>query len=141
MKKIISHNEKETLSFGQSYAKELKGGEVLALFGDLGAGKTVFAKGLAKGLGLKTKVNSPTFNILKLYSSKGVKKIKYFCHVDAYRLGSASDLEAIGIKDFMREPGTVVLIEWAEKIKSLLPRGTKKIYIKHLHDNLREIKY
>lgn len=141
MKKILSQSHQETQLFGEKIAAKLKGGEIFALIGDLGAGKTVLAKGLAKGLGIKTKVNSPTFNILKLYPVKGHKIIKYFCHVDAYRLSSATDLEAIGIKDFFKDKQVIVLIEWAEKIKSLLPRSAKIIKIRHLANNLREINY
>ncbi|MCX6797962.1 MAG: tRNA (adenosine(37)-N6)-threonylcarbamoyltransferase complex ATPase subunit type 1 TsaE [Candidatus Falkowbacteria bacterium] len=141
MKTIISHSSQGTNLFGQKLAASLKGGEIFALIGDLGAGKTVLAKGLAKGLGVKSRVNSPTFNILKLYSVKNHQNIKYFCHVDAYRLNSAPDLEAIGVKDFLEDKQVVTLIEWAEKIKPLLPKGSKIIKIEHLTDNSRKINY
>lgn len=140
MKKVIVKSEAETLVLGQEIGVACSGGEVFALYGDLGAGKTVLAKGLAKGLGIKERVNSPTFNIFKLYKIKGSKQIKYFCHVDAYRLKSEKDLLAIGILDYLAQPETVVLIEWAERIEKILPKKTKKIFIEHLKGVGRSIK-
>ena len=140
MPKLLSQSDKETLAFGKRLAPNLRGGEVLALFGDLGAGKTVLAKGIATGLGIKARVNSPTFNIMKVYPIKGHKTIKQFCHIDAYRLHSAKDLEAIGFKDHCHK-SSVVLIEWAERVKGIIGKKAIKIKIKHLKDNLREINY
>lgn len=140
MEKITTKNEKETFVFGADLAKKLKGGEVLALYGDLGAGKTKFLQGLAKGLGVKNKVNSPTFNILKIYKIKGHKTINTFCHIDAYRLSSEKDLIALGIEEYFQDKNTVTAIEWAEKIKKILPKKTIAIDIKHLSEEERIIK-
>jgi len=139
MKKIISHNEAETFSLGVDLASRLKGGEVLALYGDLGAGKTRFLQGLAKGLGVKGRVNSPTFNILKLYKVVGHKFIKTFCHIDAYRLESGRDLETLGINEIFQDPETVTAIEWAEKVENILPKTTSRLNIKRLNEERREI--
>lgn len=140
MEKITTKNEKETFAIGVNLAKKLKGGEVLALFGDLGAGKTKFLQGLAKGLGVKNKVNSPTFNILKIYKIKGDKTIKTFCHIDAYRLPSEKDLITLGVEEYFQDENTVTAIEWAEKIKKILPKKTIMVDIKHLSEEERAIK-
>jgi len=137
MKTIISKNEKDTFKLGLSWGKKSQRGDVFILCGDLGAGKTKLLQGLAQGLGVKSRVNSPTFNILKIYKSLG--KVKYFCHIDAYRLQSEHDLIALGIEEFFNSPETVTAIEWGEKIKKIWPKNAKIIKIKHLSLNKREI--
>jgi len=132
MKKIISNSAKETLDFAKNFAKTLKGGEVIALIGNLGAGKTVFTQGLAKGLGIKAKVNSPTFVIMKVYpipNSQFPIPNSRLVHIDAYRLSSGKDLEAIGILDYFGEPNTITVIEWADRVKEILPKNAIKIKI------------
>ncbi len=116
MKKYISHSERETIALGKDLGKNCHGGEIFLLIGDLGAGKTCLAKGLAKGLGFSGKVNSPTFNIMKIYKIKGSKKIKNFCHIDTYRLNKKDNLTALGFEEFLNDSANVSLIEWAEKI-------------------------
>lgn len=140
MKKFNSKNEKQTFTLGVDFAKKLKGGEVLALYGDLGAGKTKFLQGLAKGLGVKNKVNSPTFNILKIYKINSNKTIKTFCHIDAYRLSSEKDLIALGVEEYFQDKNTITAIEWAERIKKILPKKTIAVDIKHLSEDERIIK-
>jgi tRNA threonylcarbamoyladenosine biosynthesis protein TsaE len=127
MKKVFK-NEKETLAFAEKFAKKLRGGEVIALIGELGAGKTVFTKGLARGLGIKERVQSPTFLLMKIYNVKK-QKIKFLCHVDAYRLSGAAGLIDIGLLDWLGRADTVTVIEWADKVSELL-RGIKVIKIK-----------
>lgn len=123
MKKIITQNEAKTRKLGQELAQKISGGEVIALEGDLGAGKTVLVQGLAKGLGIKKTVNSPTFVLMKNYQLKLKKgKIKQLCHVDCYRLDDPEELLAIGINDYLERPDTVCVIEWADKIKKILPK-------------------
>lgn len=139
MEKIITKKEKETRECGLKLAKKLKGGEILALTGDLGAGKTKFLQGLAKGLGVKSRVNSPTFNILKVYKTSGNQKIKTFCHVDAYRLNSGKDLTSLGVEEYFQDKRAVTAIEWAEKVKKILPPKTIKITIKHQREEERII--
>lgn len=139
MKKIIADNEKETLSCGEELAKQLKGGEVLALYGDLGAGKTKFLQGLAKGLGVRIKVNSPTFNIMKIYRVAGNGKINTFCHIDAYRLSSGKDLDALGVEEYFYDKNTVTAIEWAERVEEILPKKRINVKIKQISGNIREI--
>jgi tRNA threonylcarbamoyladenosine biosynthesis protein TsaE len=139
MKTIITKNEQETFDFGVSLGQACQGGEVFALSGDLGSGKTKLLQGLAVGLGIGTQVNSPTFNILKLYKSRG--KVKSFCHIDAYRLRSEQDLISLGIEEFFNSPQTVTAIEWAEKVKKIWPQRTKIINIKSLDENRRRISF
>jgi tRNA threonylcarbamoyladenosine biosynthesis protein TsaE len=130
MKKILK-NEKETLAFAEKFVKTLRGGEVIALVGELGAGKTVFTRGLARGFGIKKKIQSPTFLLLKIYKIKikNLKsKIKNLIHVDAYRLSGAHELVDVGLLDWLGRPDTVTVIEWADKVSELL-RGRKVIKI------------
>lgn len=131
-----SLSEKETFVFGEKIGRACQGGEVLLLCGDLGAGKTRLVQGIASGLGVEGRVNSPTFNILKLYRAQ---KGWQLCHVDAYRLQSASDLEALGIYEFMQALNCITTIEWAERVKKIWPRGAKIISIKALGPDDREI--
>jgi tRNA threonylcarbamoyladenosine biosynthesis protein TsaE len=140
--KIITNSEKETFEFAKSLAKKAKGGEVYALSGNLGAGKTVFVRGFAAGLGIKRNVNSPTFVLMKIYPVRGHKTIKHLCHVDAYRLKSSADLEAIGALDYFGQSDTVCLIEWPEKIDNFLLTKIIQIKIKHQRElqRLVEIK-
>lgn len=139
MEKIVTKNEKETQFLGYELGSQLKGGEVLALCGELGAGKTKFLQGLAKGLGIKGRVNSPTFNILKLYKINANKNVKAFCHIDAYRLHSEKDLISLGVEEFFQDKHTVTAIEWAEKVKKIWPKNVFVITIKHLSEENREI--
>jgi tRNA threonylcarbamoyladenosine biosynthesis protein TsaE len=136
---IITNSEQETLAFAKKLAKKACGGEVYALSGDLGAGKTVFTRGFATGLGIKRNVNSPTFVLMKIYPVKKHKTIKHLCHIDAYRLKSARDLASIGALDYLGKKDCVVLVEWPENIKKILPKKLKLIKIKHQKENQREI--
>lgn len=120
--KIITKNEVATRRLAERIAKNLRGGEILALVGDLGAGKTTFTQGLAKALGVKTMVNSPTFVVMKLYKTKH-SRIKNLVHIDAYRLGNETALTAIGWADF-QDAQSVVVVEWADKTAKLLPPAT-----------------
>jgi len=136
-KKIITSSELETYKLGQAEGNNCSGGEIYLLCGDLGAGKTKFTQGLAAGLGIKDRVNSPTFNILKLYKVGG--KVKSLCHVDTYRLQSEKDLELLGISEFFASSKTVTVIEWAEKIKKIWPSGARIVEFRSLGVTKREI--
>ena len=136
--KVISHSEKETQKLAVNFAKTLKGGETIGLIGDLGAGKTAFVKGLAKGLGIKKAITSPTFVVMKIYPVKH-PSIKYLIHVDAYRVKTARSLTAIGLEDYIKSNDSVVVIEWADLVNEILPK--KKILIKfnHIKEKIRNI--
>jgi tRNA threonylcarbamoyladenosine biosynthesis protein TsaE len=131
MNKITTNSEKETFALAEKLAKKAKGGEVYALSGDLGAGKTVFVRGFASGLGVKRNVNSPTFVLMKIYPVRKHKSIKELCHIDAYRLRSAKDLEAIGALDYFGRKDVVCFVEWPERVKKFLPPSKRIIKIRH----------
>jgi len=145
---MISKNEKETKDFAKKFAKSLNGGEVILLSGNLGAGKTVFVKGLAEGLGVKDIVNSPTFVLMKVYKigQKRLeirppqmwgrqKNINNLIHIDAYRVGGYEDLKNIGFEDFAGREDCVVVVEWGEKIKSKILKSEDKTFFINLKIN------
>ena len=138
--RFISHSEKATFNFSKKFSKTLASGAVLGIIGNLGAGKTVFTKGLAAGLGIKQHITSPTFVLMKIYSVKKHKQIKHLVHIDAYRLKSACDLSAIGAGEYFSRPDTITVIEWADKIKQILPKKAKFVKIS-INNNTRIINF
>lgn len=111
-----SRSREETIKFAADMAAKAEPGEVFTLTGDLGVGKTVFAKGFAKGLGVTEPVTSPTFTIVQEYLSGRLP----FYHFDVYRIGDPDEMEETGFYDYL-DRGGVVLIEWAELIEDILP--------------------
>lgn len=107
------------IAFGEEVAKELQSGDIIALVGDLGAGKTHFSKGVVLGLGSDDDVTSPTFSLVNEYQGG---RIPIF-HFDFYRLDSPDELEQIGWEEYLDETG-VVVVEWADKFPELLPEQT-----------------
>lgn len=126
MKTIILKTEKDTQKLARSIAKSLKGGEIIALSGELGAGKTTFTQYLAEALGVKEHVNSPTFVIMRIYKTSK-RPLHDFVHVDAYRLDNDSDLETIGLDQYIGQPHAVVVVEWAERLPHLIKDHDKMI--------------
>ena len=116
---ITSYSPKDTFEFARDYAAQLQAGDVVALAGDLGAGKTHFVKGLAAGLGHAGDVTSPTFTLIHEYTGG---RLPLF-HFDFYRLESAEEVQQIGFDDYLASGG-VLVIEWADKYPDLLPRST-----------------
>lgn len=111
---LKSHSAEETFSIGERLGRAAKPGEVYALIGDLGTGKTVFSKGFAAGVGVLEEVNSPTFTILQIYDSG---RLPLF-HFDVYRIGETLEMEEIGWDDYAYGEG-VCLVEWADRIEDL----------------------
>lgn len=138
--KIISTSEKDTAAFAQKIAKQLRGGETLALSGELGAGKTAFTKSLAKALGVRQSVSSPTFVVMRVYEISKHPSIKRFIHVDAYRVNKADSLIGIGLEDYINDKNAVVVIEWADLVKKILPKNHQAIRFSHTVAG-REITY
>ncbi len=103
---------------------------VLALSGDLGSGKTTFIQGFIRGLGVRNKITSPTFVLVKNYKLKALN-YKYVYHVDCYRIKSAGELLKLGLKEILKNPQNIVLIEWAERIRRVLPKNA--IWLKFEH--------
>ena len=130
-KKIKSLQEMQDLAV--DFSKTLKKGDVVLLFGDLGAGKTTFTQFVFSALGVKEIVNSPTFSILKSYSGKF-----NFHHFDTYRISVEEAIEA-GFDEVFEDKNSVIFIEWSENIKPLLPAKTIKINIKYVDENTREV--
>lgn len=135
-KKLTTKSEKETFDLAVSMASQFKGGEIIGLIGDLGAGKTIFSKGIISGLGYNKNVSSPTFILMKIYFILS-KKIKNICHIDAYRLSSYNDLLAIGANDYIGQDDTISVIEWVDRVVDFLPKSIILIKIK-IRDNERE---
>jgi len=133
-KKHIIKSPKEMEVFAAKFAKSLRGGEVLALEGELGAGKTAFAKGLAKAFGIKETVQSPTFLLMKCYSvvlKAKSSKLKALCHVDAYRIKNERELITIGLIEHLNDPSTVSIIEWANLVPGIIPAHAIKMNFEH----------
>ena len=127
---LLSQSKEQTEQIAFEYAKQLNKGDVVLLSGDMGAGKTVFVKGVAKYFGLSD-VTSPTYAYLNVYGD-------LIYHYDCYRLTSGEDAEALGLTDYFYGTG-VCVIEWSENIKSVLPSKVKIVEIKKIDENKREI--
>lgn len=130
---FISTSQAETEKFAEEYAKTLKPYDVVLLDGDMGAGKTHFAKGIAKGLGVQEEVTSPTYVYMNDYD--GV-----LFHYDCYRIESVAQAESLGLADYF-EMGGICLIEWSQNIAPLLPKKCKRVIIRKIDENTREIEY
>jgi tRNA threonylcarbamoyladenosine biosynthesis protein TsaE len=133
MECVRTRNDAETMKAGELFAHTLVPGDVVALDGDLGAGKTVFVKGIAKGLGIMDVIVSPTFTILREY--EGAPPLYHF---DVYRIGSPDELFDIGFSEYLDGDG-VCVIEWAGKAAELLPKRTVRVQIEKTGNNTREI--
>ena len=133
MASFISKSREQTLSFAKEYAKGLRGGDVVLLNGDMGAGKTVFTKGVALGLGIQEEVTSPTYAYMNDYDGR-------LFHYDCYRIESVEQAERLGLGDYF-DMGGICIIEWAQNIAPLLPKKVKTVTIKKLSEDEREIVY
>lgn len=138
----ISKNTKETRKLGLTVAKSSAAGDIIALSGDLGSGKTTFTKGFVEFFNPEVIVTSPTFVILKQYNVKQdniLENIDYIVHADCYRMESAQDADSVGLMEIINNPRVITLIEWPEKIKDILPLRTKIIEFEYLNENERKI--
>jgi tRNA threonylcarbamoyladenosine biosynthesis protein TsaE len=132
---VTSRSVAQTERIAGELARSLKGGECVALHGNLGAGKTQFVRGLVGALGANARsVSSPTFVLLNVYS--GGRLTVY--HLDAYRVGGAEDFETIGFSELL-EQGGVVVVEWASKVAELLPKDTIQVHIEPTNKTTRRI--
>ncbi len=123
-RQLISHSVEETLAFAKEFAATLKAGDVLALEGNLGSGKTTFVKGIALGLGLRDagQVKSPTFVLMHIYPTA----IPLY-HFDLYRIDGSGDLDTLGFEDFLEDRGAISCVEWADRARLLIPESAVKI--------------
>lgn len=130
---FISKSREETEAFACEYAKTLRPYDVVLLDGDMGAGKTVFSKGIAKGLGIEEEVTSPTYAYMNDYDGR-------LFHYDCYRIESIEQAENLGLADYF-DMGGICLIEWSQNIAALLPKQVKRVQIRKIGENEREIEY
>lgn len=135
----ITKSGNETMKLGEAFAKTLKPGEIVCLYGNLGGGKTTFVKGVAEGFGIKERIISPTFIVVRQHDIKQ-GKIRRLFHVDLYRLGEGEAL-SLGLKDIIEDDQAIILIEWAKKADKLLSsKKISKVFFKDLGEEKREIK-
>lgn len=137
----ITHSDQETKAIGKELTAKLKGGDIVCLYGELGAGKTTLVKGLAEGLGITEEITSPTFTLMNVYpiglrtSDFGLQnksihdrslksEVRTLVHIDTYRLKNEQELLEIGVEDYLRQPHTLTVIEWPEKLTNLLKNKT-----------------
>jgi tRNA threonylcarbamoyladenosine biosynthesis protein TsaE len=142
-KTVTTNSFEQTQRIGFDFAKDLHGGEVLALYGDLGSGKTTFMQGLAKGLGITRNIISPTFLIMRTYTTgSDIQKlgITTLYHLDLYRIETDTEAIDLGIQELMGSPENIVALEWPDKIENLLPEKRINIYFTYIGDDVREIR-
>lgn len=131
---IVSKSAEETKEIGKKIANAVKSGDIISLTGSLGAGKTVLTKGIAEELGITEAIVSPTFTLVQEYDEGRL----YLSHLDLYRLSGEDEFESMGGEDFLYQDG-LTIIEWSEKIASLLPKKTIYITITINEDLSRNI--
>jgi len=134
---IISHSPKETLKLGKSIARFLNSGDIICLIGELGSGKTVLTKGIAQGLGIdKSKVTSSSFILIREHLNGRLP----LYHFDLYRLDEIKSISLLGIEEYIYGDG-VTIIEWAQRLKSLIPKECLMIKLLYLPGSKRKIKF
>lgn len=129
----ITHSQEETRKLGEKYGVKIKNGGLICLFGNLGSGKTVFAKGIAEGLGIDHfSIKSPTYTYIRYH-----KKNLY--HIDLYRLEKIDDILWQEIEELLANPKNIIVIEWADKAYDKLPKGRFEVYFEYVNENSRKI--
>lgn len=143
---FLSKSEKETQKIAGDLAHKIIGSKapvVIALEGELGAGKTTFVQGFAKILGVKVKVKSPTFVLMKKYPfftiSRKLKTKNYLYHLDCYRARDHRDLLTLDLRSLFKSSNNIVLIEWPERVVKILPKKLIRVHIDHIDTNKRKI--
>jgi tRNA threonylcarbamoyladenosine biosynthesis protein TsaE len=119
MATYISHSPEETAAFGEQWGRDAAPGWVIGLSGELGAGKTQFVKGLARGLGITARVHSPTFALVNEYPGGRLP----LAHLDLYRLDTPEQIYAAGLEEYLRQPNGVTVVEWCERWPELNPKS------------------
>ena len=133
-KTFLTNSYKETQKLGKKIAKDLDF-NIIGLRGDLGGGKTTFVQGFAKQLGVKDKILSPTFVILKRFK----KQKGYLYHLDCYRLNNSKELKELGFNDIIKDKNNIIILEWADIVKDILPKETIFIDFEFIDKNKRKI--
>lgn len=135
MEEYITKSPEETKRVAEGLASKVKRG-IVALTGELGAGKTTFVQGFAQGLGISDKILSPTFVLIRQHK---IPKGNMLYHIDLYRLEDSSQLQSLGLEEIFLDPDNLILIEWAEKAESLLPKDAIKISLEKIDEERRVI--
>jgi len=140
---FISHSEEKTAKFAAELSETVTNGSVIALHGSLGAGKTVFSRGFARGLGITDPIPSPTFTIVQEYEINFTEPVnlskRRLFHMDLYRISDSNAALAFGIDEYLYDNNAVKLIEWPDRITDLLPEATLNVYITHIDEISRKI--
>ncbi len=139
-----SKSTTETEEFAKNFVEGLEpsasSGRLVGLSGELGAGKTAFVKAVAKALGVKEEITSPTFVILKRFTIHD-SRFKNLIHIDAYRLEHPSELENLGWKQLLADPKNLILLEWPEKVADILPQGMIEVSFEYIDEKTRRIEF
>lgn len=147
MRKYITTNPSQTKKLGKALSKEVlktktKAAFIIGLEGDLGGGKTTFLQGFARGLGIKQKILSPTFVIMRKYKIQNARyKIQNFYHIDCYRIQKSKEILNLGFKEILFNPQNIVAIEWANRIKEIMPRDTMWLKFEFINKKTRKITF
>lgn len=140
---FVSKNAEETIGIARDFGEKLfpkeVGATIVGLYGDLGAGKTTFMKGLALYFGIKDTIQSPTFVIMKIYELEKAK-FQHLIHIDSYRIEKGEELTNLGWQHLISNPKNLICIEWPERVLEILPEHTK-INFKHVEENERKISF
>ena len=145
---ILSKNLNQTLEMAEQFVKKLlkykdnsrKMAQVVALYGDLGSGKTSFVQGCAKTIGISNTIISPTFVIERIYKISA-DSFTHFIHIDCYRIEDEKEIENLGWNEIINNPKNIIFSEWASKIEKILPKNTIKIYFEFESENTRKIDF
>ena len=143
--KYITNSADQTREIGQKLGQKIlktkskKSALIIGLEGELGGGKTTFLQGFAKGLGIKDKILSPTFVILKKFKLAEDKKFQYFFHIDCYRIQKPKELLDLGFEEIISNPQNIIVIEWVERVKKILSKDILSIKFKFINEKKREI--
>lgn len=152
-KVFITNSFEETRRLGRDFAKSLRVRDIICLYGDLGSGKTTFVQGLAEGLGIKRRIISPTFIIVRCYELQNkkskiknknynfkLKNLERFYHIDLYRVKS-DDLRGLGVEEILNDSSNIVVIEWAKNLGKFLPEKRIDIKFAYEGENKRKISF
>ena len=138
---VVSQSPDETVAIGKAFAGCLRDGDVVLLHGDLGAGKTTLAKGIASALGVQDVVSSPSFSLVNEYETSLAGSVTRLYHLDLYRLRDEDDLASIGFEDFVAPTGGLTLVEWPERAATALPEHFLLIEIETTASDWRRLRF
>lgn len=137
--KFTTHSAQETQRLAKKILKQLQGKNTVALYGQLGSGKTTFIQGLAKALGIKKRLVSPTYILMRSYPISHNLSYNSMLHLDLYRVSSAADLKSIDFEELIKDKNNLVVVEWAEKLNANQIKNSLKLKFKIISQNRRQI--